>query len=99
MVTFFKNNKNGQVVEAIQWTDNTSLVKNFCKDKCNYSVMDTAWEVGKGAPIETMMIHTLKGPVKANRNDFIAKGLRHGEFHVHSAEEFNSLYREMNLSA
>lgn len=78
-------------IEAIQWKDNTTEIKEFCGKNCTYSVCDTAWEVGKGTPIETLVIHTLEGDMIASRNDYIIKGLR-GEFYPCKPDVFEQKY-------
>ena len=75
-----KYRKKPVVIEAIQWNGNTTEIKTFCKDKCSYSVEDSAWEVGKGVPHEELIIHTLEGDMKARRNDYIIQGVN-GEFY------------------
>ena len=78
-------------IEAIQWTDNTKEIIDFCQGQANYSVNDTAWEVGKGQPRETLVIHTLEGDMVASRNDYIIKGLR-GEFYPCKPDVFEKKY-------
>ena len=78
-------------IEAIQWNGNTTEIKEFCRDKCSYSVEDSAWKVGKGIPHEELIIHTLEGDMKASRGDFIIRGLR-GEFYPCKPDVFHKKY-------
>ena len=78
-------------IEAIQWIDNTKEIIDFCQGKADYSVNDTAWEVGKGQPSEKLVIHTLEGDMVASRNDYIIKGLR-GEFYPCKTDVFEKKY-------
>ena len=66
-----KYRKKPVVIEAIQWTGNTTEIKEFCGNNCSYNVDDSAWKVGKGIPHEELVIHTLEGDMKARRNDYI----------------------------
>lgn len=86
------------IIEAIQWTDNTTEIKNFCGKDANYEVEDSAWEVGKGIPHETLTIHTIDGDVKAQRGDFIIKGLK-GEFYPCKPDIFIKKYKPQGLDA
>lgn len=78
-------------IEAIQWTDNTTEILEFCEEHASYDVNDAAWQVGKGAPVEYLTIHTLEGDVQAQRNDFIIKGT-HGEFYPCKPDIFMTKY-------
>lgn len=86
-----KYRKKPVVVEAIQWTGNTSEIINFVKNECSYSVDDTAWMVGKGIPHEKLTIHTLEGDMVASRNDYIIKGVN-GEFYPCKPDIFEKTY-------
>ena len=86
-----KYRKKPIVIEAIQWVGNTNEVKNFCGDKCSYSIYDSAWRVGKGVPHEELVIHTLEGDMKASRNDYIIKGVN-GEFYPCKPDVFEKTY-------
>jgi hypothetical protein len=79
------------IIEAIQWKDNTSEILLFCGDSAKYGVEDTAWQVGKGVPHETLTIHTLEGDMKASRNDYIIKGVD-GEFYPCKPDIFDKTY-------
>lgn len=78
-------------IEAIQWTGNTTEILEFCGEHASYDVNDAAWQVGKGAPVEYLTIHTLEGDVQAQRNDFIIKGT-HGEFYPCKPDIFMTKY-------
>ena len=86
-----KYKKKPVVVEAIQWTGNTTEIKEFCGNNCSYNVDDSAWNVGKGMPHEELVIHTLEGEMKASRNDYIIKGVN-GEFYPCKPDVFEKTY-------
>lgn len=85
-------------IEAIQWVGNTTEIKEFCGNNANYEVEDCAWQVGKGIPHETLTIHTLEGDMKAQRGDFIIKGLN-GEFYPCKPDIFIKKYKPQGLDA
>nr|DAI27747.1 MAG TPA: PGDYG protein [Caudoviricetes sp.] len=86
-----KYRKKPVVIEAIQWTGNTTEIKEFCGNNCSYNVDDSAWKVGKGIPHEELVIHTLEGDMKARRNDYIIKGIN-GEFYPCKPDIFEKTY-------
>ena len=86
-----KYRKKPVVIEAIQWTGNTTEIKEFCGNNCSYNVDDSAWKVGKGIPHEELVIHTLEGEMKASRNDYIIKGVN-GEFYPCKPDVFEKTY-------
>ena len=86
-----KYRKKPVVIEAIQWTGNTTEIKEFCGNNCSYNVEDSAWKVGKGIPHEELVIHTLEGEMKASRNDYIIKGVN-GEFYPCKPDVFEKTY-------
>ena len=86
------------IIEAIQWVDNTTEIKEFCGDNANYEVEDSAWQVGKGIPHETLTIHTIDGDMKAQRGDFIIKGLN-SEFYPCKPDIFIKKYKPQGLDA
>lgn len=86
-----KYRKKAVVIEAIQWTGNTTEIKEFCGNNCSYNVDDSAWKVGKGIPHEELVIHTLEGDMKARRNDYIIKGIN-GEFYPCKPDIFEKTY-------
>jgi len=86
-----KYRKKPVVIEAIQWTGNTTEIKEFCGNNCSYNVDDSTWKVGKGIPHEELVIHTLEGDMKARRNDYIIKGIN-GEFYPCKPDIFEKTY-------
>lgn len=86
-----KYRKKAVVIEAIQWTGNTTEIKEFCGNNCSYNVDDSAWKAGKGIPHEELVIHTLEGDMKASRNDYIIKGIN-GEFYPCKPGIFKKTY-------
>ena len=90
-----KYRKKPVVIEAIQWTGNTTEIKEFCGNNCSYNVYDSAWRAEKGIPHEELVIHTLEGDMKASRNDFIIKGVN-GEFYPCKPDIFYQTYEEIN---
>ena len=64
------------VIEAIQFNGNTnkSEIENFVGEELQ-SVLehDSAYEVGKGLPIFSLLIKTKEGIMKACKGDFIIK--------------------------
>lgn len=86
-----KYRKKPVVIEAIQWTGNTTEIKEFCGNNCSYNVEDSAWRVGKGIPREELIIHTLEGDMKASRNDYIIKGIN-GELYPCKPDIFERTY-------
>lgn len=86
-----KYRKKPVVIEALQWTGNTSEIKEFCGYNCSYTVYDSAWRVGKGIPVEKLIIHTLEGDMIASRNDYIIKGVN-GEIYPCKPEIFEKTY-------
>lgn len=83
-------------IEAIQWTDNTKEILDFCGKEADYYINDANWEVGKGIPHESLIIHTLEGDMTASRNDFIIKGLR-GEFYPCKPDVFVQKYEPKGM--
>lgn len=86
-----KYRKKPVVIEALQWTDNTKDIIEFCGESCSYDVESSAYEVGKGIPSEKLIIHTLEGDMIASRNDYIIKGVN-GEFYPCKPDIFQKTY-------
>lgn len=86
-----KYRKKPVVIEALQWTDNTKEIIQFCGENCSYNVDDSAYQVGKGTPIERLIIHTLEGDMVASREDYIIKGVN-GEFYHCKPDIFQKTY-------
>lgn len=71
---FFK--KKPVVVEAIQWNGNSnkSEIEKFMGRELVVELeIDTAYEVGMGAPIFSLLIETKEGVMKAMKGDYIIK--------------------------
>lgn len=87
-----KYRKKPVVIEAIQWNGlNLEEIKEFVGKDLEYNILDTAWEVGKGAPHVLMKIHTLEGDHECARGDFIIKGVN-GEFYPCKPDIFEKTY-------
>lgn len=87
-----KYRKKPVVIEAIQWNGlNLEEVKAFVGESLIYDIIDTAWQVGKGAPHVNMKIKTLDGDMRANKGDFIIKGVN-GEFYPCEPDIFEKTY-------
>lgn len=87
-----KYRKKPVVIEAIQWNgDNLNEIKEFVGESLDYSIIDTAWEVGKGAPYVLMKIHTLEGDHECTKGDYIIKGVQ-GEFYPCKPDIFEQTY-------
>ena len=56
-----------------------------------YDIVDTAWEVGKGAPHVLMQIKTLEGDMYVTEGDYIIKGVN-GEFYPCKPDIFHKTY-------
>lgn len=87
-----KYRKKSAEVEAVQWNGlNLEEVKAFVGEFLIYDIIDTAWEVGKGAPHVNMKIKTLEGDMRADKGDFIIKGVN-GEFYPCKPDIFEKTY-------
>ena len=83
------------VVTAIQWDGkNLEEIKDFVGDSLNYSILDTAWEVGKGIPYVYMAIKTLEGSMEVSKGDYVIKGVK-GEFYPCKPDIFERTYEEV----
>ena len=89
-----KYRKKPVIIEAIQWDDNTTEIKNFCGSACTYEVEDCAWQVGKGAAHEILIIHTFEGDMIASRGDYIIKGIN-GEYYPCKPDIFEKIYEKV----
>lgn len=73
--------KKSVVVPAVQWTGlNPSEIKAFCGNASEVEIHDAAWHAGAGAPVATIVIHTLEGDHTALPGDFIIRGVE-GEYY------------------
>ena len=80
-------------IEAIQWTGlNLEEIKSFVGESLQYEIIDTAWQVGKGAPRVHMVIKTLEGDHICTEGDFIIKGVN-GEFYPCKPDIFEKTYQ------
>lgn len=87
-----KYRKKPVAIEAIQWDGlNLEEIKAFVGESLKYDVIDTAWEVGKGAPHVNMKIYTLEGDMEVSKGDFIIKGVN-GEFYPCKPDIFEKTY-------
>ena len=87
-----KYRKKPVIIEAIQWTGlNLEEIKSFVGKSLQYDIIDTAWEVVKGAPHVNMTIKTLEGDHICTKGDFIIKGV-HGEFYPCKPDIFEKTY-------
>lgn len=79
-------------VEAIQWNgNNLEEIKKFVGEQLEYDIIDTAWQVGKGAPHVIVKIKTLEGVMEASVGDYIIKGIN-GEFYPCKPDIFEKTY-------
>lgn len=87
-----KYRKKPIVIEAVQWNGlNLEEIKEFVGKDLEYNILDTAWEVGKGAPNVLMKIHTLEGDMDVSKGDFVIKGVS-GEFYPCKPDIFEKTY-------
>ncbi|MEI1255982.1 hypothetical protein V8Q34_14660 [Blautia sp. JLR.GB0024] len=87
-----KYRKKPVVIEAVQWTGlNLDEIKKFVGKDLQYDIIDTAWEVGKGAPYVIIKIHTLKCDHECTKGDYIIKGVN-GEFNTCKPDVFAKTY-------
>lgn len=87
-----KYRKKPVIIEAIQWTGlNFEEIKSFVGESLQYDIVDTAWQVGKGAPHVNMIIKTLEGNHTCTNGDFIIKGVN-GEFYPCKPDIFEKTY-------
>jgi hypothetical protein len=87
-----KYRKKPVVIEAIQWTGvNLPEIIDFVGKNLQYSICDTAWQVGKGKPHVDMNIHTLEGDHVCTEGDYIIKGVK-GEFYPCKPDIFKATY-------
>lgn len=79
------------VIEAVQIRGNVKELESFIGDNGEVTFSDAAWEVGKGRPVTTVVIHTLEGDMKASDGDYIIKGVK-GEFYPCRKDIFEQTY-------
>lgn len=96
-----KYRKKPVVIEAIQFTDtasNLEEIKKFVGDALEYSIIDTAWQVGRGRPHIHMKIKTLEGDHFVTKGDYIIKGVQ-GEFYPCKPDIFEATYELVDSHA
>ena len=82
-------------IEALQWTGiNLTELKEFVGDSLKYEYYDAAYKAGVAPPVVDITIHTLEGDMKANRGDYIIKGVK-GEFYPCRKDIFEQTYEEV----
>lgn len=82
------------VIEAIQWNGNSNREQIFefiGKRLETVLVSETAYVVGKGAPLYALIINTKEGKMEASPFDFIIKGVN-GEFYPCKPDIFEKSY-------
>lgn len=85
-----KFRKKPVVIEAVQWLgDNIGQVGAFCKTGMTYteSFIDES--------IADLEIHTLEGVMKADKGDWIIKGVK-GEFYPCKPDTFAATYEPVD---
>ena len=64
-------------IEAVQWNGiNPTEIKEFAGDNVEIEYYDAAYEAGAGPLVATVTIHTPEGDMKANKGDYIIKGVK-----------------------
>ena len=89
-----KYRKKPVVIEAVQWNGNTNKqeIEAFVGRELVANLeSETAYVAGEGAPIFSLLIDTLEGTMKANKNDYIIKGIK-GEFYPCKPDIFDATY-------
>lgn len=80
------------VIEAIQWNGiNIEEIKEFAKEKIEYSIYDAGYKAGITPPVIDITIHTLEGDMKVSINDYIIKGVK-GEIYPCKPDIFEETY-------
>lgn len=89
-----KYRKKPVVIDAIQWTGlNPDEIKEFVGKNCNIEYYDAAYEAGVMGIIATLTIHTLEGDMRADKGDYIIKGVK-GEFYPCKPDVFEQTYEK-----
>jgi len=87
-----KYRKKPVVIEAVKWNGiNLQEIIDFVGKYLQYTICDTAYQVGKGKPHVDMAIHTLEGDHICSEGDYIIKGI-HGEFYPCKPDIFEETY-------
>jgi hypothetical protein len=89
-----KYRKKPVVIDAIQWTGfNPDEIKEFVGKKCDIEYYDAAYEAGVMGILATITIHTLEGNMRADKGDYIIKGVK-GEFYPCKPDVFEQTYEK-----
>lgn len=85
--------KKPMVIEAVKWDGlNLGEIRQFVdEDYINYSIYDTAYQVGMAPPVVNLRIKTPEGFVNASVGDYICKGIK-GEFYPCKPDIFEESY-------
>ena len=89
-----KYKKKPIVVEAIQWNGNTNKqeIDEFVGNQLKAEIdSETAYVAGMGKPTYSLLIETPEGTMKANKGDWIIKGIS-GEFYPCKPDIFEQTY-------
>ena len=87
-----KYRKKPVIIEAVQWNGiNLTELKEFVGDSLKYEYYDAAYEAGVAPPVIDVTIHTLEGDMKAEKGDYIIKGVK-GEFYPCKPDIFEQTY-------
>jgi hypothetical protein len=79
-------------IEAFKWDGiNLSDIINFVGSALEYTIHDSAWQVGSGVPHVEMYIKTLEGNMQCAEGDYIIKGIQ-GEFYPCKPDVFWGSY-------
>lgn len=91
-----KYRKKPVVIEAIQYNGiNVQEIENFVGKKLQVELeTDAAYQVGKAAPVYSIIIPTLEGDMKAMPFDYIIKGVK-GEFYPCKTYIFEQTYEKV----
>lgn len=63
-------------IEAIQWNGNSNKdeIEKFVGKELKYELeSDSAWKVGMGAPIFSLLLETKEGIMKVSKGDYVIK--------------------------
>lgn len=87
-----KYRKKPVIIEAVQWNGiNLTELKEFVGDSLKYEYYDAAYKAGVAPPVIDVTIHTLEGDMKAEKGDYIIKGVK-GEFYPCKPDIFEQTY-------
>ncbi|MFA5990452.1 MAG: hypothetical protein WC803_12725 [Sphingomonas sp.] len=86
-----KYRKKPVVIDAIQWTG-----KNFQEIEKLLELGDGKRSISYGNQVDYLEIHTLEGTMKANKGDFVIKGVS-GELYPCKPDIFEKTYEKFSL--